>query len=229
MTTAKQMREQGAKNVLAPPRTVVLPASAFATSWLSRPHGPMLVGLRRVSADELLAAEVRGKARAQEIFPNSSPFDPARVEVAEIVRFHFILGKALCDPQDYRKSLWIDQQELSSPNMLAMGPSKMIEPMRFTRDGLHRLFDELEILAIEGNPTWPEATDDEIAELGVSLLDGSFIEDLDDVIDPGASEEDFKALRDEYECDMRRFLKHVIEMRRTGPRTPMMAAADAHG
>ncbi len=226
MTTAKEMRTQGATNILAPPRTVVLPPTAFATAWLNRPRGPMTVGLRRVSADELLAAEVRGRTRAQEIFPNSSPFDPARIETAEIIRFHFVLGKALCDPHDYRKNLWLDQQELSSSNMLPVGPSKMVEPMRFTRDGLHRLFDELEILSIEGNPTWPEATDEELEELGVALLDGSFLEDLEEVIDPGASEEEFRMIRDEYECDMRRFLKHIIEMRRNGPRSPMMAAAD---
>lgn len=228
MTTAKELREQSAKGILAPPRTVTLPATAFATSWLNRPHGPMTVGLRRLSADELLAAEVKGRGRAQEIFPHASPFDPARIETAEIVRFHFILGKALCDPHDYRKNLWLDQQELASPNMLPVGPSKMVEPMRFTRDGLHRLFDELEILAIEGNPTWPEATDDELEDLGASLLDGSFIDDMEDVVDPGATEEDFRMHLDEFERDLRRFLKHIIEMRRNGPRTSMTAAVDTN-
>jgi hypothetical protein len=225
MSTAKQLREATEKTVHAPPRIVELPPSAFASTWDHRPNGPMQVGLRRISADELLAADIKGKARAHEIFPALSPFDPYRLEVAEIVRFHVILGKALCDPKDVRKPLWRDQQELASDNMLSRGPTGSVEPMRFTRDGLGRLFDELEVLNIEGNPTWPEATDDELEELANSILDGSFIEDLESVVDPGATEEDFAQMRSEFEGDIRRFAKHIIELRRNGPKTMMGSAA----
>lgn len=181
----------------------------------------MSVGLRRISADELLAADVKGKTRAQELYPTLSPFDPVRLEAAEIVRFHVILGKALCDPRDGRKPLWRDQQELAGENMLPRGPSGTVEPMRFTRDGLGRLFDELEVLNIEGNPTWPEATDDELEELAHSILDGSFLEDIDDVLDVCVSEEDFIRMRNEFEGDVRRFAKHLIELRRGGPKAQM--------
>ncbi len=225
MSTAKQLREADEKTAHAPPRVVLLPPSAFASTWDNRPNGPMQVGLRRISADELLAADIKGKGRAQEIFPTLSPFDPYRLEVAEIVRFHVILGKALCDPKDVRKPLWRDQQELASENMLPRGPTGNVEPMRFTRDGLGRLFDELEVLNIEGNPTWPEATDEELEELAQSILDGSFIEDLDAIVDPGATEEDFAANRSEFEGDVRRFMKHIIELRRNGPKTSMGSAA----
>lgn len=221
MSTAKQIVDASASTVHAPPRVVVLPPSSFADSWQSRPTYPLMVGLRRISADELLAADVKGKARAQEIFPALSPFDPYRLEVAEIVRFHVILGKALCDPRDARKPLWRDQQELAGENMLPLGPSGLVVPMRFTRDGLGRLFDELEVLNIEGNPTWPEATDDELVELAHSILDGSFVEDIEDALDVGATEEDFVRTRNDFEGDVRRFAKHLIELRRGGPKTQM--------
>jgi hypothetical protein len=93
--------------------------------------------------------------------------------------------------------------------------------MRFTRDGIGRLFDELEVLNIQSNPTWPEATDDELEELAQAILDGSFIDDLSDVVDPCATEDEHIQARDAFESDLRRFAKHLIELRKNGPKTSM--------
>lgn len=137
-----------AKKAAPEPATVVpLPPSAWNPTYEDRPTVEAAIGIRMAGHKELMKARAEA-AKVAKGHPDAARFDEELIVVT--------LGVCLCDPNDARKPYF----EMADEEVRRA----------LTDDGIAHLWQEFERAKIETSPTRPEATDDDLGDLGAMLL-----------------------------------------------------------
>ena len=149
-----------ASGVVPPPAVMLIHNAELSAEYRMvtgepRPKGDLTIGIRLQSE----SAERDIRKRALESGPEES-------EAFDRQAIILYCAKAICDPND---------QEKSHPDF-AMPDEQL--PRAITGQALSRLFDFVERLRIEQSPTFPEASDAELQQLGRLLLDGADFEEV---------------------------------------------------
>ncbi len=82
---------------------------------------------------------------------------------------HTLMSSTLCKPDDV--SLDYFSQEKYVGMVVPSGEGAI--SLYFTNEGMGRIYDELSVLSVIDNPVWPVPNDQEIADFGRRLADGS--------------------------------------------------------
>jgi hypothetical protein len=132
----------------APPRVVRLPPSAWADDREDKPVSPVEIGLRLPSeADITNAKEEAVKALAR--LEGGDHED--KVDYFNDALMRHLVASATCQPLN------------RTEHYFSMGADELA--VRLTKDGLRRMYNELEALQASDNPGMPEAGDEEFAHL----------------------------------------------------------------
>ncbi len=204
-----------------PPMHVLLRPSCFSERWENRPTETVKVGMRRATADELLTAHIEAAAKANEYHPGEDRADAIWQTTYQVIRFHYVLGYVLTDPDDVTDvpMLWSFQD---GSIMISPSPTGGSAISRFfTSEGLGRLHDALELLTLDNNPTWPLATNTQIEGLADQLDDGTFFA----TIAPGAGPDDPNAQEERRACverQSRRLFGYIRHLHDTGFAKPIV-------
>jgi hypothetical protein len=130
---------------------------------------------------------------------------------------HYLLGYVLCSPRDTNAPLFAVQVEGANIQdgtlmLCDVEPHEPGDPavvsLRFSDEGIARLWDEYDALCIRQSPVWPEATPEELSRLGARLADGSFFAGLD------AAKDDPDAAH--AAAQLRRLAHYMIHLRASG-------------
>lgn len=209
-----------------PAHTFDLGPGAWATAWDARPLESIRVGLRRLSSQDRTAANIEAIARADRAFDKPAlrhrrhPDDPLWRETWEVAYIHYLLGYALCHPQDATRALWPDQDGHLMLVDVADRDGKPggipITSRRFSDAGLVRCYDELENVERLSGVLKRSARDGEIARLGAELADGSLLATLREHPSPDA-----RAV----EAHARVLLAQVIDLVTNGRESPHPSAS----
>ncbi len=132
-----------------PARTFDLLPEHFAGSYEGKPVTKITVGLRVPSESESRSIE----AEATKSAAGTDGDTEAKLEAYHRALFTFYVARGLCSSHD-----------VTAPHPLFELPEDML-PLALTPRAIKRLFDELERLHVEQSPLFPEATDDDLAEL----------------------------------------------------------------
>lgn len=169
----------------APPHVFTLSPNAWTTDWEARPKEPVQVGLRRVAAATREQANKEALVRADRCVPEHRRHraDAEWRRCFEVAFLHYLLGYALCHPQDVRRDLWADQDgQLTLEERAAVQPGDSpLVSRRFTDEGLTRLYDELELAERRAGVGRRVANDGEMRRLGAVLADGSLLVSLREI------------------------------------------------
>jgi hypothetical protein len=158
----------GAPPPARPARVILVPPSAFADGWGSKPSDPIAIGLRRLSEGAVAAARAGASEEAVTAYKNESG------EIRDTAAFwdafndallQRLVAAALCDPND-----------VHAPHPLFPLAVDMV-PIAFAREGLLLVWHELERLTVEASTLIAPLSDDGVAEL-VALLQGNALERL---------------------------------------------------
>lgn len=146
-----------------PERIVVLPPSAFADDWESRPRVEVAVGLRRLSQQDLGIARREAEREAVGFYEELRD-SPRKVnfEVLDELRNDALcigaVGRAATDPNDTAIPYFLGQEDTAKAAL--------------TPEGARRLWDELVLLHVGGNVARPRASDEDCQRLGRALAQG---------------------------------------------------------
>jgi hypothetical protein len=94
--------EEEKPSPFAPPLVVNVPPSAWSDVWVEHPKEIVKLGLRRITADALLAAHVEAAKKADEYLPDEEHESALWQITQQTIRLHIVLCYALTDPTDYR-------------------------------------------------------------------------------------------------------------------------------
>lgn len=142
-----------------PPGNVVVPPSAFATTWGDRPDEDVCIGLRFVADADLEDARVEAYRRACELFPDHKKDEETTtlwIASFQDALVRWIIGRGTCDPNDAMKP-W---------------PPWAAAPEDLARDalsdkGAQFIFDAWERMRIAADIGMDEASDEQIDGLPV--------------------------------------------------------------
>lgn len=204
-----------------PPMHVLLRPSCFSERWENRPTETVKVGLRRATADELLSAHVEAAKKADAYHPGEDHSSELWQTTYQTIRFHYVLGYVISDEADVTEPpvFWSFQD---GSIMISPSPTGGSAISRFfSRDGLGRLYDALELLTLLDNPTWPLATDRQIEDLVDQLGEGTFFAS----IAPGAGPDDPEAQEERsasVDRQIRRLFGYILHLHATGFAKPIV-------
>lgn len=134
-----------------PPRVIDLPVNAWSDDWEGKPTGPVKVGLRLLSEEDLITA----RATAMDLARDAHSDAVGRIEAFNDHLMAWAVARSLCRSDD-----------VSEPYLEAAHENVQIA---FTSRGIQRLWEEIEVLHIELSALVAEATDDELAQLAASV------------------------------------------------------------
>jgi hypothetical protein len=213
--------EEEKPSPFAPPLVVNVPPSAWSDVWVEHPKEIVKLGLRRITADALLAAHVEAAKKADEYLPDEEHESALWQITQQTIRLHIVLCYALTDPTDYRSPPMLWGHQDGTMWVLPEPSGEGIISARFTREGIAMLYDALEIVAVKDNPTYPVLGDAETERLGEELVDGTFFASITPGVGPDDddSREERRAL---VETQIRRLLGYVDHLRRTGFTAPIV-------
>lgn len=140
-----------------------MPVTAFSDTWGEKPAEPIKIGLRTVAERDIQDARREAARIAWKSHPEQDDIE-AREDAYNSALVLRALASSACQPEDASLPFW-DAQE------------SMLE-VALTSEGLLHLWHELELLHAAETPLAREATDDEVARLAASLLDGSVMSGL---------------------------------------------------
>lgn len=144
-----------APTMRAAPASVTLPPSAYADTWEGvKPQGPIVVGVRTLSEDEVEKCRAEAARIAYELHPERQRGDAAdevRREAYADALVRLAVARATCAPDDVARAYSEIPDDWARHAL--------------TADAVRRLWDALERLTIEASPTAPLATDADCAEL----------------------------------------------------------------
>ena len=166
--SAFRVAKEAARAVPRPPRTVTLPASAWATTYPDRPAGDIEVGLRLYSEADAVQVRAAAAQRAWRDHPQESD-EEERVLAGNGAVMALLVARAACKPDDARVPFF---------GHATMGGADDIVPLALTPKGVEFLFDHLNTLLLEESPSMPEADDEDLGWLAEALGGG---EDAGDV------------------------------------------------
>jgi hypothetical protein len=151
-----------------PARVVVLPPSAFADSWSSKPKAEVAIGIRFVSEHDLQIAKAEASRSVERLYVDK---DGATIDHEKLVEswndalIRWIVAVGTCDANDVSKPYFAFAQDTVA--------------IALTPQGVRRLWDEIEQLAIEFGPASTEAGDEAVAALAARLAGGDALSGLD--------------------------------------------------
>jgi hypothetical protein len=160
--SAFRVAKDAAQAVPLPPRTVTLPASAWATSYPDRPLGDVEVGLRLYSEADAVQVRAAAAQRAWRDHPQESD-EEERVLAGNGAVMALLVARAACKPDDARVPFF---------GHATMGGADDLVPLALTPKGIEFLFDHLNTLLLEESPSMPEADDEELGWLAEVLGGG---------------------------------------------------------
>lgn len=136
------------------------------------------MGIRRISAEDRLLCHVEAIKRADNLMPpdRRTPDDLQWQKVYEVTLVHYILGLAICDPDNVNMPLWPaqDGSVMLYDNPKGGPGSAPILSARFSDLGIERCLDELDVLARTDTVLGRRANDKDLRRIGEALADGSF-------------------------------------------------------
>jgi hypothetical protein len=182
----------------APPRVVVLPATAWATTYPDRPAGDVDVGLRLYAEADAVLARAAAAQQAWRLHPQDADVDE-RVAAGDGALMAWLVARCTCKPDDAARPFFGG----------ALGGAESLVPLALTPKGIEWLFDELNRLLLEESPTVPEADDEDLAWLA-EQLGGGEVENDDASGDVWAGISPLEARR------ARRLLGAAIDLMRGG-------------
>jgi hypothetical protein len=144
------------------PGTILVPPSAFTSSWEAAPLEPVLLGLRLVSAIERRECIALAKQHIKDDDAESPDIEEA-LQLA-LVRFYCWFG--VCDANQVSKEC-------------EYLPYREHVITRLTESGARFIFDAIQKLEVEISPRYVEAGGDEVVEL-VERLGSGEIDELDE-------------------------------------------------
>lgn len=147
-----------------PDRVVRLAPTAWSEKWPDRPAVPVDVGIARIGEGHQMQARADAAQTADRMHPEMSHDSPVWITTYNQAVMLGCIAAALTKPNNRHEPLWPQQAE--------------ILPKRITTAGAERLFDELELVTVIEGPTRPEATDQQLFELGEDLTTGAFWLDM---------------------------------------------------
>lgn len=144
----------------APTQTLVIPLSAFKTSYPDRPNGPICVGLRNPSIQDVKEAWEQAAREALRIHRENPIDEQARIEVFNATAIAWLIGVGTCDPNDVHTecAIW-------------RGAPTLVVPRALTPEGARFIYDAIEDFRKYMTPPALEATDDQVLEFALLVLD----------------------------------------------------------
>lgn len=136
------------------PRVISIPPEYFAEDWEGRPIAAFDVGLRVASESDAHNIEVEAQRAADQADGDVSVYNRSLIALC--------VARGFCDPRD-----------VTANHPFFELPEEVV-PFAFKPNSLRRIFDEIERLAIEQSPLFPEATAEEAGALVTALADGAF-------------------------------------------------------
>ena len=206
-----------------PPHIFWLGPGAFTEAWSDRPREKIQVGMRRASADEYMSARAQAAKKTDELHPPLAGHHdhPTWQETYDVVMFHYLLGHVLTLPEDVTQKLWphIQSGDMFMPGQVTPLGSDVVS-IRFSREGIDRLFFELEVLSVKDSPVRREASDEEIVEMAEAVEQKTFFSSiaLPPAL-PGKPEllpAEAKHKRARVEQQLRKLLAYVIDIHADG-------------
>lgn len=147
-----------------PDRVIKLHPTAWSEKWPERPEYPMDVGVRRISEQDQMNARIEATRAADRAHPDDRRASQEWLDTYNQAVMHGCIAHALCRHDNRHEPLFKMQTE--------------VLPSRLTTAGVERLFDELELITVIEGPTRPEATAEELYDLGNDLVSGEFWQDM---------------------------------------------------
>ena len=157
MPTHSAFQQFQRKAAQKPARVVVISPAEFSDQADKRPETDIAVGLRRLSETSEQGAMVEAAKRARELWPEGSANEDL-IAAANEALLCIVVARSLCDPNDV------------SRGHSAFPAAEDTLPKMLTSRAIRRLWDEIELMAIETSPLQPEATDEQLEALAVDLL-----------------------------------------------------------
>lgn len=207
------MKAADVKKTAAPAHVFTVGPAAFVETWTSRPKEPIRIGMRRASADEFLAASNTAVLKTDEHFPKLSHDDRMWDETYQIIFIHVLLGWLLVHPDDVTRPYWPADDGARWFSFETSG--KGAASNRFTREGIERLYSELEVLSVKGSVTWPEADDNDIEAMAKAIKAGTFFPSIS-IGDGVVVAEEAQANRASIERQIRQLFGYIMELHSTG-------------
>lgn len=143
---------------LRPPGFVVVPPSAWASTWEERPREEVCIGLRFIPEADLEDARVEAYKRAERLFPAHAESADARELFAQSFNdalLRFIIARGTCDPNDVTQ-LW---------EPWSAAAEDIAVEQALTDKGAQLIFDTWEHMRLTGDIALPIASDEDIALL----------------------------------------------------------------
>lgn len=144
--------------VRKPGRTLMLDPAVFADDWGDKPGEPVCVGLRLMSDGHKSQARAEAERFADEMHGQR---DHNWLDAFNDALVRQVAALALCSPNNVKQA----SEVLPHAE----------DAIRFavTSDGARQIFEELLRYEVETSPLYPEATDEDLAELSNRLDDMS--------------------------------------------------------
>lgn len=157
-------------------KTLMLLPEYFSEQWGNRPTAPFSIGIRVPSEQdyrnalveaEKAQADARDKALRDPHLPTRLNAEGISVQAYNIRLLTFCVARGVCnamsvtDPHPYF--------ELADDEI----------PLALKSNAIRRIFDEIELLAVEQSPVFPEADEMELFQLAEILATDSPFEELD--------------------------------------------------
>lgn len=140
-----------------PPGFVVVPKSAWATSWAKAPKDDVAIGLRLLSESDVQIARAWAAKKASAMFlvdgrlTDSDDFNAAYNDAL----MRYAVARSACDPNDASAPYWQAAEDVVG--------------VALTSGGVRLIYDAIERMHVAMSPTTPIANDQDVAEL-VELL-----------------------------------------------------------
>lgn len=149
MTT---MSEAAARAATTPLRTVTLGPAAFADAWSDKPRGPVTIGLRFLSEQDIQAARAEAAKQAVGWYLDKNDSgcidEDARADAFEDALLRWAVARGTCSPVDVRQPYFEAAEDTVRTAL--------------TSDGVRRIWDELVILHKGSGVGIEPATDNDL-------------------------------------------------------------------
>jgi len=138
-----------------PPRVVVFPPTIFADTWAAKPTDDVAIGLRIPSDYDVSCARANAAQRVADLHAEGDDRS-VWIDAMNDAVFREVCALAMTDPNNVAERYF----PLQDDDVYR----------RLSSEGVKRVFDEVERLAIETSPVHVEATDDEVSLLAELLI-----------------------------------------------------------
>ena len=177
--------EHVARQARKAPLVLTLQPAAFADTWSDKPNEPVMVGLRLLSEEDMLAAQSEASKMADRRHPGMTQYDDVWIDAYNASLMHWAIAAGTCHPDNIHEPYW-DMAFDTVPRVLS-------------REGTSTLFDALERLKVGESPLVPEIEVGEVEDLCAAVR----------------NDNSWAALPKGDRRALRRLLKHVLDRLRS--------------